>query len=161
MRGRYEHGAGARRRAYAGPHVDAVLVDRHVTKLHFGGGERAVGHRVARILHPHFIAAAQQHADHDIDCVLGARGDDDLIRLATHRARGLQIIANAAAQPDETACVRIAKMDRVERTQRPRAQLPPHIRRSRIDQRARCGERPGLAFRRRMGDQFKGLFENR
>ena len=54
---------------------------------HAGGDERTDRQGIAGILDPDFLACELQHADDEIDGVLGPGRDDDLVRVAAHAAR--------------------------------------------------------------------------
>src|SRR5262249_48318912 len=95
--------------------------------------------------HPHLVACPQGHTDHDVDGVLGARGDDNLVRLASHRSRYAQILAYRRPQLEETAWVGIPQMARTEGAQRAVGELAPGLHRPPIDQRAPHVERPVVA----------------
>jgi hypothetical protein len=52
-----------------------------------------MGQGVARVFDPHIVGRRQQHADGDVDRVLGPGGDDDLLRFAADTASRLQVSA--------------------------------------------------------------------
>ena len=93
MRRRDEDGSRPRRPAPAGIDDQTLLVDRDRMRAHLGEQKLCVGQRIAGILDPHLLAWRKQHADRDVDRLLGARGNDDLIRFALNRARRPQVVA--------------------------------------------------------------------
>jgi hypothetical protein len=126
---RRRHKRGTRSWRYAKPNVDPDALDINWDRAQARLGEQqlAMGQEVAGIFDPHLIARCQQDPDGDIDRVLGTRCDDDLLGLASHRARGPEIVAKASAQFDEPARVRVAKILRAKGEDRLMGQLAPNF----------------------------------
>jgi hypothetical protein len=61
-------------------------------------GEHGARARVGRLLDEHGIAGIEQHAHGQIQRLLGAAHDDDLLRVAAHAAGPLQVVGNRGAQ---------------------------------------------------------------
>jgi len=119
--------------------------------------ELSVGQRVAGILDPHLVAGHEQHADRDIDCLLGSGGNDDLLGVATHRARRPQIVADAPAQLDEACRIGVAEIVGSERADRAMRQPAPSLGAARIDQRTAGIKRAGVQLHGRSLEVGKGL----
>ena len=141
MRGRDEDGARPRRRAPAGSHDQALRIDGDRPRPRIRQQQLCVSQGVAGILNPHLVAGGEQHADRDVERLLRTGGDHDLLRLATHRARGTQIVADVGAQLDEPGGIGIAEIIRPELANRAMGQASPRLRCARIDQRAAGVER--------------------
>ena len=65
---------------------------------------------ITGILDPHLVAGREQHADRDVDRLLGAGRDNDLFGIAAHRARCPQIVTDVAAQLDEASGIGVAEV---------------------------------------------------
>src|SRR5262245_55712767 len=63
-----------------------------------GGSENIRCSGVARVFHPDRIAGVQQQPCDQIERLLRARGDQDLIRIAADSARATDIFRNRLAQ---------------------------------------------------------------
>jgi hypothetical protein len=87
MRGRNERYARPRRRLQAGVDDQTLAIDGNGMRPRLGEQQLRVGQRITGILDPHLVAGREQHTDRDVDCLLGAGRDDDLLGVATHRAR--------------------------------------------------------------------------
>jgi hypothetical protein len=146
VRGSDEGGAGSWRRTPARAHVEALRVDGDGTQRDAGRRQRPARHRVAGILDPDFIARRKQHPYGNVDRVLGARGDDDLLRARAHAARGAEIIADGAAQLRQSARVGIAAVDRIEAAKHLLGEPAPDLDGARVDEHARIGERAVFVF---------------
>ena len=90
MRGRDESRARPRRRAPAGVDDQTLGVDRNRVRPHLGEQQLRVGQGITGVLDPDLVARRKQHTDRDVDRLLGAGRNDDLIGLATDRARHLR-----------------------------------------------------------------------
>jgi hypothetical protein len=156
VRGRHEGGARPRRRGDADVDAQAFGVDRDRLQHGIRQHELASRQEIAGILHPHPVARRQQHADRDVDRLLGAGGDDDLLGIRAHPARRLQILGDGAAQLDEAARIGIAEMLRAERAHRAMRELAPDLDGARIDERAPGVERPFVGLRRRRREFGEG-----
>ena len=146
MRRSDEGGAGSWRRTQARAHVEALRVDGDRTKRDAGRRQRPARHRVAGILDPDLVARRKQHPYRNVDRMLGARGDDDLLRARAHAARGAEIIADGAAQLRQSARVRIAAVDRIEAAKHLLGEPAPDLDGARVDEHARIGERAVFVF---------------
>src|SRR3954452_13050438 len=103
--------------------VDAVLVDLDGANLRACRDQRKASQGVAGILDPDLLVRTVHDAGHDIDGLLGARGDHDLFGLTPHGTRGPQIITNGPAQFQHAARVAIAEMLPSKRAQAACAEL--------------------------------------
>jgi hypothetical protein len=54
---------------------------------HLGEYQLRVSQRITWVFDPHIIAGREQHTDREIDCLLSAGGDDDLLGIAAHPSR--------------------------------------------------------------------------
>ena len=149
VRGGHEGHARIRRRLDPGGDHDPVAVDRGVEDVGPHRRQGVTGGRIAGVLHPHPVAVLQQNPGGDVDRMLGAGGDDHLVGLADHPARGPQIIADRRAQGAVAARVGIAEVDRIEMAQRPPGRARPGVQRAGVQQGAAGGEQPLLGLRRR------------
>ncbi len=150
MRRRHEGDFRTRRCAQTCIDPDALRIDGHGAQAHPGEQQLPMGHEIARVLDPHLVAGRKQHADGDVDRVLGPGRHHDLLGLATHGARGPQIITDAAAQVDRAARIRVAEVLGPKRAHGAMGQLAPDVDRARVDQRAAGVERPRVGLRGRL-----------
>ena len=140
----------------AGAHVEALRVDGDRTKRDAGRRQRPPRHRVARILDPDLVARRKEHPYRNVDRMLGARGDDDLLRARAHAARGAEIIADRAAQLRQSARVGIAAVDRIETAKHLLGEPAPDLDGARVDEHARIGERAVFVFDRDGAERGEG-----
>ncbi len=97
VRGRDEDRARPRRRAPASVDDQALVVDRDRVRPHLGKQQLRVGEGIAGVLDPDLVAWRKQDPDGNVDRLLGAGRDDDLIRLAADRAGHPEIVADVGA----------------------------------------------------------------
>ena len=125
-------------------------------RLELGEQQLCMGQGIAGVLDPDLVAGGQQHADGDVDRLLGPGGNDDLIHLAAHRARRSQVVADVGTQLGKPGGIRIAKLIWPEPAHRPMGQAAPCLRRSRVDQGAAGVERSRIALHGRPFEIGKG-----
>src|SRR5579863_4316150 len=134
VRGRDEHGARFRAPADALGDIDAVVVDRYRTDLRARPDERKARQRVSWILDPDFLVWTLHDTGHDIDSLLGAGRDHDLLGFASHSTRGMKIIADGFAQFRQTMRVAVAKVAPCKGSQCARGELAPLFGSARVHQ---------------------------
>jgi hypothetical protein len=81
--------------------------------------------------------------------LLGAGRDDDLLGVATRRARRSQIVTDVLAQLGQASGIGVAGVIRAEPAHGTMGQAAPRLGGTRIDQRAAGVERAGVALHRR------------
>jgi hypothetical protein len=98
--GRGGHGqTGLGRQVAAGLDREALGVHRHGHGAEAGGQDRAQEARIARVLHPHRLARVQEDPYGQVQGLLGgARGDDDLVRIAVQGPHGAQVAGNGRTE---------------------------------------------------------------
>ena len=84
---------------------------------------------IARLLDPRAVADIGQQAHREIDRLVDARSDDDLVRRAIHRARDAQIVRQRAPQRPVAAAGRIGQQIGIGLFPEPRLQAAPRSRR--------------------------------
>ena len=92
---------------------------------------------------------------HDIDGLLRARRDHDLLGFAPYRAGGPEIVANGPAQLEHAVRIAITKVIPPKGPQRARTELTPQLGGARIHQRAPQIERTFVAVRRHIDETAK------
>lgn len=111
MRRRDKGGAGIGGQAHAGGDVDAVVGDGHPNHAPIAkqaienGGNAGVG----RIFDPGAVAGVQQDLRGQIQSLLGAGGDEDLLRRAVYRAGTAHIVADGFAQRQRAQRIAVAR----------------------------------------------------
>ena len=127
-----------------------IDADRHDAGT--GGGQCRAHRWVARVLQPDPVTRFDQHAQHQVDRLLGAGGHHHLFGLAAHRPAGAQIAGDGLAQRRRSRRIRIAQPRRVGPLQVPQRQATPDLQGAFV-QRAAAGiegggpERSGLRLR--------------
>jgi hypothetical protein len=124
----------------------ALFIDRDRVRSHIGQRKLRMGQSVARVLHPYLVTRAHQHPDCNLDGVLGAGGNDDLLGFATNCACSLQILGKGLAQFHQTAGVCVTKVLRPKRTGREVGQLPPHLGCTAVNQSSASVKRQALEW---------------
>ena len=153
--------ARPRYRAQAGVDDQTLGIDGNGMQPRLGEQQLRVSQRITGVLDPHLVAGREQHADRDVDCLLGAGRDDELFGVAAHRARRPQIVTDVAAQLDETSGIGVAEVVRAEPAHGAVGQAAPRLGGPRIDQGAAGVERTGVALYRRSLEVAKGLYRYR
>src|SRR5438874_3072995 len=64
--------------------------------------ERTQRFGIARVFEPSRIAGVKKQPGGQIECLLGARSDDDLLSVATHSARSANVLCDRLAQWQES-----------------------------------------------------------
>ena len=102
---RRRHVDEARLAAAAHPRLDveALGVDAHRDDPGAGPDEGAAGARIAGILHPASVPRVEQQAADEIEALLGAGHDDDLVGLALRAPRAVWTWAAMASRSDAKA----------------------------------------------------------
>ena len=157
MRWRNKRRARPRCHANSGANDQALGVDGNGMQPRLGKQQLCVGQRITGILDPHLIAGREQHTDCNVDCLLGARRDDDLRRLTTDRSRRPQIITDVLAQLGQAGGIGVAEIICPEPAHGAAGQAAPRLDGARIDQRAASVERAGVALHCRSLEVGKGL----
>ena len=113
---------------------DALSIHWDRVRSHIGQRQLSMGQWVAGVFDPYLVTRAHQHPDCNIDGVLGAGSNDNLLGLTADCARSLQILGKGLSQFHQTARVGVTQMLRSERTGREVGQLPPDFGRTGVDQ---------------------------
>jgi len=76
------------------PSVDdqTLPIDRDGVRPHLGQQKLRMGQGVAGVLDPRIVRGCQQDPDGDVDCMLSAWGDDNLLRFAAHGAGRFEVL---------------------------------------------------------------------
>ena len=120
VRRRGEHQPGA-----AGHRVDeqALAVDRHRDHPGAVAREQVAGEGVAGILHDHHVAGLQQHPGDQVERLLGAVGDHDVVGFGLDPARVRQVAREGGAQVG--MALRLGVRARARRRGGRRGEQPP------------------------------------
>ncbi len=85
----------------------ALAIHRHGDGLDAGAVEQAARAPIARVFHPGLVADVTQQPGDQVDGLVDAGGQDDLLGLAAHRTHQPQVFGHHAAQRHITTVVRI------------------------------------------------------
>ncbi|MCY1532846.1 hypothetical protein D9M68_681410 [compost metagenome] len=88
---------------------DAFVIHRHRDHVDARVGQQAARAPVAGIFHPCLVARVGQQARDQVDGLVDAGGQDDLLGLAAHRARQPQVLGQHAPQRHIAAVVGIGQ----------------------------------------------------
>ena len=125
MRGRYENGTRFWGATDAFVDIDTLLVDRNRANLRARCDKRKAGQGVSWIFDPDCLVPPLHDADDDIKGLLRARGDDDLLGVAPHSARSLEVGAHGLAQFEHAVRIGVAQVMSPEGPQCARAEFSP------------------------------------
>src|SRR5207244_2936110 len=75
-------------------HVYPLVVHWHRRDFCPGCLERTQRFGIARVFEPSRIAGVKKQPGGQIECLLGARSDDDLLSVATHSARSANVLCD-------------------------------------------------------------------
>jgi hypothetical protein len=152
-----------------------VVVDRDGDDRGAGSFENETGPSVSGIFHPDPIAGIDHQPRDQIDKLLRARQDHDLIGAAPHAARGPQVDGDCVAQGSITTCVAVREQKAFVSTGAPRHGATPKLggknvyggpvrskrsgRARHVDPEGRRAERDGPTRKRRRGDGGRRALE--
>jgi hypothetical protein len=105
MTGRHVDEPGRGRATNAGSHVDAVLIDGHRDDPRLERVEDGARARVAGVFHPHLVSAFDREPRDEIDDLLHARNDHDLVAAAHDAARHAEVLREHFTQRSVAARV--------------------------------------------------------
>lgn len=143
MRRRDKGGAGVGGQTHAGGNVDAVVGDGHPNHVPIAkqavenGGNAGVG----GIFDPCAVAGVQQDLGGQIEPLLRAGGDEDLLRRAVYRAGTAHIVADGFAQRQRAQRIAVARRGAGAACPDAVTEPPPDIVGRGITDRHRDGER--------------------
>jgi hypothetical protein len=144
-------------RQLAGRQVQALVIEHGGMRAHAGRRQHRRKGPVAGTFHQRGVAPLCQHTGAQINRLVRARRDDDLLRLAHHRARQPQVAGDGLAQRQETrAVLGVARQRQVRLAQVARHQPAPQVERKQAGVGHARHERAGVLAqpRRAAGDAF-------
>jgi hypothetical protein len=77
---------------------EAVAIDGDANYASTQRLEEEAGRYVARIFDGNPVAGYEEHASNDVDCLLGAVGDDDVLDRCVHAARNANVARDGLTQ---------------------------------------------------------------
>jgi hypothetical protein len=107
--GRHHRETRARSETNAGGDVHAFVIRWHGHERQARGLERRARRDIAGLLGPDEVAGLCQRARGEVDALLRAGDDDDLLRLADDAARGAEIFGDGLAQLGHALRVAVAQ----------------------------------------------------
>src|SRR5215469_3209193 len=93
-----KHSLGIGTGVYSGGNRDALFINGHGDDLCARSPESNGGTEISRVFHPDRISCLDQNAGQQIERLLRARNDYDLIRLAANPTRRAEIVRDGFAQ---------------------------------------------------------------